>query len=133
MLPPAKISGTTITHTLVAEGCIIHAHSIANSLIGIRSRIGAGSILDSCYVMGNDFYETIAEIAHNMEHGIPKLGIGDNCLLKNVIIDKDCRIGNNVKINGGTHLPDSDHSLFVVKDGIVVLKKGVTIEAGFEL
>jgi glucose-1-phosphate adenylyltransferase len=133
MLPPAKISGTTITNTLVAEGCIIHAHSIANSLIGIRSRIGAGSILDSCYVMGNDFYETIAEIAHNIEHGIPKLGIGDNCKLKNVIIDKDCRIGDNVKINGGPHLPDSDHSLFVVKDGIVVLKKGVTIQDGFEL
>ncbi|MCY7293777.1 MAG: glucose-1-phosphate adenylyltransferase, partial [Ferruginibacter sp.] len=125
MLPPAKISGTTITNTLVAEGCIIHAHSIANSLIGIRSRIGAGSILDSCYVMGNDFYETIAEIAHNIEHGIPKLGIGDNCKLKNVIIDKDCRIGDNVQINGGLHLPEADHSLFVVKDGIVVLKKGV--------
>jgi glucose-1-phosphate adenylyltransferase len=133
MLPPAKISGTTITQTLVAEGCIIHAHSIANSLIGIRSRIGAGSVLDSCYVMGNDFYETIVEIAHNLEHGIPKLGIGDNCMLKNVIIDKDCRIGNNVKINGGTHLPDTDHSLFVIKEGIVVIKKGATIAEGFEL
>ena len=83
--------------------------------------------------MGNDFYETIAEIAHNFEHGVPKVGIGDNCHLKNVIADKDCRIGNNVKINGGTHLSDSDHSLFVVKDGIVVIKKGATIEDGFEL
>ncbi len=133
MLPPAKISGTTITQTLVAEGCIIHAKSIANSLIGIRSRIGTGSVLESCYIMGNDFYETITEIAHNFEHGLPKIGIGDNCELKNVITDKDCRIGNNVKINGGTHLPDSDHSLFVVKDGIVVIKKGATIQDGFEL
>jgi glucose-1-phosphate adenylyltransferase len=133
MLPPAKISGTTITQTLVAEGCIIHAKSIANSVIGIRSRIGSGSVLESCYIMGNDFYETIAEITHNFEYGVPKVGIGDNCELKNVITDKDCRIGNNVKIKGGSHLPDSDHSLFVVKDGIVVIKKGATIEDGFTL
>ena len=133
MLPPAKISGTTITQTLIADGCIIHAKSIANTVVGIRSRIGAGSTLESCYIMGNDFYETIDEIAHNFAHGIPKLGIGDNCELKNVIVDKDCRIGNNVKIVGGKHLTDGDHSLLTVKDGIVVVKKGATIEDGFEL
>ena len=133
MLPPAKISGTTITQTLIADGCIIHAKSIANTVVGIRSRIGAGSTLESCYIMGNDFYETIDEIAHNFAHGIPKLGIGDNCELKNVIADKDCRIGNNVKIVGGKHIPDGDHSLLTVKDGIVVVKKGATIEDRFEL
>ena len=133
MLPPAKISGTTITQTLIADGCIIHAKSIANAVIGIRSRIGTGSTLESCYIMGNDFYETIEEIAHNFAHGIPKVGIGDNCELKNVIVDKDCRIGNNVKLIGGKHLPDGDHSLLTVKDGIVVVKKGATIEDGFEL
>ncbi|MFC4261595.1 glucose-1-phosphate adenylyltransferase [Ferruginibacter yonginensis] len=132
MLPPAKISGTTVKQTLIAEGTISHAASITNSVIGIRSRIGAGSVIESCYVMGNDYYETIEEIAHNFEHGIPKVGIGDNCDLKNVIVDKNCRIGNNVKINGGKHLPDADHSLFTIKDGIVVIKKGATIPDGFE-
>jgi glucose-1-phosphate adenylyltransferase len=132
-LPPAKISGTTVTQSLFAEGCIIHAKSISNCLIGIRSRIGVGTVLESCYIMGSDFYETIPEIAHNFEKGIPKVGIGDNCELEMVIADKDCRIGNNVKIKGGKHLPDSDHSLFVIKDGIVVIKKGATIADGFEL
>jgi glucose-1-phosphate adenylyltransferase len=133
MLPPAKISGTTITKTIIAEGSIIHAASISNSVIGIRSRIGLGSVIESCYIMGNDFYETIEEIAHDFEHGIPKVGIGDNCELKNVIVDKDCRIGNNVKIIGGEHIPDGDHSLFTVKDGIVVIKKEVMIKDGFVL
>jgi glucose-1-phosphate adenylyltransferase len=133
MLPPAKISGSTITASLVAEGCILHAKSIYNSVIGIRSRIGAGSVLESCYIMGNDFYETIEEIAHNVSQGIPKVGIGDNCELKNVITDKDCRIGNNVKIIGGNHLEPGDHSLYTVKDGIVVIKKGATIMDGFQL
>lgn len=133
MLPPSKISGTRFAHTIIAEGTIIHAESIENSVIGIRSRIGIGSVIDSCYIMGNDSYETLVEIADNAEKGIPKLGIGDNCQLKNVIVDKDCRIGNNVTINGGAHLEDSDHALYTVKDGIVVIKKRCVIEDGFVL
>lgn len=133
MLPPAKISGTTLDQAILAEGSIIKAQRIANSVVGIRSRIGSGSVVESCYIMGNDFYETIEEIAHNLKHGIPPVGIGDNCHLKNVIVDKDCRIGNNVNIVGGNHLPDSDHALFTVKEGIVVVKKGAVINDGFNL
>jgi glucose-1-phosphate adenylyltransferase len=131
MLPPAKISGTTLEHTLIAEGCIISASRIENSVIGIRSRIGQGSTVVSCYIMGSDFYETLVEIQHNNEKSIPKLGIGDRCYIKNVIIDKNCRIGNDVRINGGSHLPDADHGLYTVKDGIVVLKKGSVLSDGF--
>ncbi len=133
MLPPAKISGTYLDKTIIAEGSIIMAKSISNSVIGIRSRIGAGTVLTSCYMMGCDFYETIEEIAHNHERGIPKAGIGDNCVLNHVIMDKDCRVGDNVTINGGPHLPDSDHSLYTVKDGIVVLKKGAIVPDGFSI
>ncbi len=133
MLPPAKVSGTTIEQTIIAEGSIIHANKIVNSVIGIRSRIGTGSNIVSCYIIGNDFYETIEEIAHNYQKGIPKLGIGERCNLTNVIVDKDCRIGNDVNIVGGSHLPDADHSLFTIKDGIVVVKKGAVILDVFEL
>ena len=133
MLPPAKISGTQINQTIIAEGSIINAESIDNSVVGIRSRIGKGSKIVSCYIMGNDFYETLAEIAHNDERNIPKIGIGDHCQLTNVIVDKDCRIGNHVTIHGGQHLENMDHSLFSVKDGIVVVKKGAIINDGFEL
>ncbi len=133
MLPPAKISGTLLQQTIIAEGSIIHAETIINSVVGIRSRIGKGSNIVSCYIMGNDFYETLEQIAYNYERGIPKLGIGDNCSLTNVIVDKDCRIGDNVTIKGGSHLPDADHSLFAIKDGIVVIKKEAIIPDGFEL
>ena len=81
--------------------------------------------------MGNDFYETLAEIAYDLSKGLPKVGIGENCHLENVIVDKDCRIGNNVSITGGKHLPDSDHGLYTIKDGIVVLKKGAVVVDGF--
>jgi glucose-1-phosphate adenylyltransferase len=130
MLPPAKISGTTLEKTIIAEGCIIHASRLENSVVGIRTRIGAGTTIVSCYIMGSDYYETLIEMEENLVKGVPKVGIGERCYIKNVIIDKNCRIGNDVRINGGTHLPDGDHSLYTVKDGIVVLKKGAVILDG---
>ena len=65
MLPPAKISGTTLEKTIIAEGCIINASRIENSVIGIRTRIGIGTTIVSSYLMGNDYYETIEEIKHD--------------------------------------------------------------------
>jgi glucose-1-phosphate adenylyltransferase len=131
MLPPAKISGTTLEKTIIAEGCIINASRVENSVIGIRTRIGIGTTIVSSYLMGSDYYETLEEMLHNAERGIPKLGIGERCYIRNAIIDKNCRIGDDVRINGGNHLENTDHSLYVVKDGIVVIKKGAIIPNGF--
>lgn len=131
MLPPAKISGTTLEKTVIAEGCIIMASRIETCVVGIRSRIGHGSTIVSSYLMGNDSYETIEEMASNIEHGIPRIGIGDRCYIKNAIIDKNCRIGNDVRINGGPHLENTDHALYTVKEGIVVVKKGAILPDGF--
>jgi glucose-1-phosphate adenylyltransferase len=131
MLPPAKISGTTLEKTIIAEGCIINASRIESSVIGIRTRIGIGTTIVSSYLMGIDYYETIDEIRHDKEHGLPSVGIGDRCYVRNCIIDKNCRIGDDVRINGGTHLENTDHSLYTVKDGIVVVKKGAVIPNGF--
>lgn len=131
MLPPAKISGTQLDKALIAEGCIIHASKIENSVVGIRARIGAGTTIVNSYIMGSDYYETIEEMAKHLIQGIPKIGIGDNCQIKDVIIDKNCRIGNNVVINGGKHLENKEHELYVIKEGIVVIKKGAIIPDGF--
>jgi glucose-1-phosphate adenylyltransferase len=131
MLPPAKISGSTLEKTLVAEGSIINASRIEHSVIGIRSRIGHGTTVVSCYLMGNDYYETLDEINNARKTGIPLLGIGHRCYIRNAIIDKNCRIGDDVRINGGPHLENTDHSLYTIKDGIVVVKKGAVIPNGF--
>lgn len=131
MLPPAKISGTTLEKTLVAEGSIINASRIEHSVIGIRSRIGHGTTLVNTYIMGSDYYETLPEIAQATTGGFPILGVGDRCYIKNAILDKNVRIGHDVRINGGTHLENTEHALYGVKDGIVVVKKGAIIPNGF--
>ena len=131
MLPPAKISGTTLEKTIIAEGSIINASRIEQSVVGIRSRIGHGTTVVSTYIMGNDYYETLSEMESNKEKGLPLIGIGERCYIKDAIIDKNCRIGNDVKIIGGKHLPNSDHPLYSVKDGIVVVKKTAILPNGF--
>lgn len=131
MLPPAKISGSALINTIVGDGCIIHAERVENTVIGIRTRIGYGTKIFKCYVMGTDFYETIEEMDYDSERNLPKLGIGDNCYINNTIVDKNCRIGNNVRINGGSHLEDRDHLLYTIKDGIVVVKKGSILPDGY--
>lgn len=133
MLPPMKIANTTVESSILAEGSIIHASRISNSVIGIRTRIGTGTVIMDSYLMGCDYYETITEMAYSLEKGIPKLGIGERCHIEKALVDKDCRIGNDVTIKGGNHLPDSDHALYTVKDGIVVVKKMAIIPDGFTI
>lgn len=133
MLPPAKIGGTRLDHSVIADGCIINAAHIENSVIGIRSRIGHDTSLINCYIMGSDYYETLEDIAVDLQHGIPQLGIGNRCQIQNAIVDKNCRIGDDVKILGGAHIEDGDSPLYTVKDGIVVLKKGAVLPNGFSI
>jgi glucose-1-phosphate adenylyltransferase len=133
MLPPAKISGTRLDHSIIADGCIINAAHIENCVIGIRSRIEKDSTLINTYLMGSDYYETLEDIALDTQHGIPQLGVGCRCTIQNAIIDKNCRIGDDVRIIGGSHLEDADSALYTIKDGIVVLKKGAVLPNGFNL
>ncbi|SER86893.1 glucose-1-phosphate adenylyltransferase [Pedobacter rhizosphaerae] len=130
MLPPSKISGTTLEKTIIAEGCIIQASRVEHAVLGIRSRIGQDTVITNAYIMGSDRYQTLEEIRCEEEAGNSLIGIGDRCQINNAIIDKNCRIGNDVKINGGPHLEDGDFELYAVKDGIVVIKKGVTLPSG---
>lgn len=133
MLPPAKISGTTMEKVLVAEGSILSASRMERCVIGIRSRVGLGSTVVDTYMMGSDNYETLTEITENSKNNIPPIGVGERCYIRNAILDKNVRIGNDVRINGGEHLEDKDHPLYCVKDGIVVIKKGAIIPDGFTI
>ncbi|MEZ4910885.1 MAG: glucose-1-phosphate adenylyltransferase [Saprospiraceae bacterium] len=127
LLPPAKFSGVTFSRTIVAEGSIIHAKLIENSIIGIRSRIDFGSIIKNTYLLGHDYYESLEEMAEG--NTIP-LGIGRDCYIENAIIDKHVRIGHNVMIRGNDSLPDAEYENYVIKKGIVVINKNAVIPNG---
>jgi len=130
MLPPSKVSGTQLEHAIISEGCIINASKIIHSLVGIRTRIGFDTTIESCYLMGSDNYQTLEQIAISRANNEPIMGIGDRCKIRNAIIDKNCYIGNDVTINCGEKLPDGDFGTYTVQDGIVVVKKRAVIPNG---
>ncbi|MAB49056.1 MAG: glucose-1-phosphate adenylyltransferase [Flavobacteriaceae bacterium] len=128
ILPTSKVSGTTLNRAVIAEGCLIHAATIEKSVIGIRSRIGKESTVINTYMMGSDIYESLEDIETKKIDIL--MGIGERCFIKNAIIDKNCRIGDDVRINGGPHLEDTETDKYVIKDGIVVIKKDAIIPHG---
>ena len=129
MLPTTKLAGTSLEKAVIAEGCLIAAAKIEQSVIGIRSRIGKESTVIKTYMMGSDYYETLLEIEEKKIKIL--MGIGERCFIKNAILDKNCRIGDDVRINGGSHLENTETDTYVVRDGIVVIKKEAIIPNGF--
>ncbi len=134
MLPPSKVFGTRIDRSMIADGCVIHADTITNSMIGIRSRIGNGTkVLDSI-LMGAQKYRDLDQMLMELKEGTPIEGIGENCHIERAIIDKNCRIGDNVVIKGAEGLEeDLEQDLYCIRDGIVVLKKGAVIPSGTKI
>ncbi|MGO4770577.1 glucose-1-phosphate adenylyltransferase [Flavobacterium sp. W22_SRS_FK3] len=133
LLPPSKFRNSNIHQSLISEGCIINANEIKSSVIGIRSRIGDGTVIQHSYVMGNDFYQDIDEMNRDTINNKIHIGIGENCFIKNALVDKNVRIGNNVHINGGKHLENFTNELYTIKDGIIVIKKGVVLPDNFRI
>jgi glucose-1-phosphate adenylyltransferase len=133
LLPPSKFRDSNINQSLISEGCIINAQEIKSSVIGIRSRIGDGTVIQHSYVMGNDFYQDLDEMNQDTINGKNHVGIGENCFIKNALIDKNVRIGNNVHINGGKHLENFTNELYSIKDGIVVIKKDAILPDNFRI
>jgi glucose-1-phosphate adenylyltransferase len=133
LLPPTKFKKSKIEKSLISEGCILNAKEIVHSVIGIRSRIGDDTIIQNSYIMGNDQYQSIDEMNEDIKNNKQLIGIGERCFINKALVDKNCRIGNDVYINGGSHLEDAIHPLYAVKDGIVVIKNGVVIPDNFEI
>jgi glucose-1-phosphate adenylyltransferase len=133
MLPPAKFTNSTLEKSIVAEGSIVHAARIKGSVVGIRSRIGEETQIINSYLMGNDYYETLEQLLINEKKGIPTVGIGQRCHIEHAIIDKNCRIGNDVRIVGGNKIANVEHELYTIKDEIVVVKKNAVLPDGFTI
>ncbi len=133
LLPPSKFKNAMVDKSLISEGCIINAKEIVHSVIGVRARVGKDTVIKNTYVMGNDFYQSIEDMEEDTKNNKILVGIGEGCFINNALVDKNCRIGNNVYINGGNHLENTTNELYAVKEGIVVIKKGVTLPDNFKI
>jgi len=129
-LPGSKINGAEVDHAVISDGCIInHAH-IKRSIIGIRSLVGAGTVLNRVILLGSDYYESSESIESNEKAGLPRMGVGSNCRIENAIIDKNARIGNNVTISPAGKPENADHPLYFIRDGVIIIPKNGIIPHG---
>ena len=129
-LPGSKINGAQIEHALVSDGCIINPSKITDSVVGLRTIVGAGTQLNRVVALGCDYYEMHESIEEHERAGKPRIGIGSGCRIENAIIDKNARIGNNVVISPAGKPENLDHPLYYIRDGIVLIPRNGMIPHG---
>lgn len=131
-LPPSKMHNCDIDNSMLSEGCILSGARVRNSIIGLRSRIDKGVDIQDAIIMGSDYFETFEEIRNNIVNGNPHIGIGENTIIRRSIIDKNVRIGNNVKLinQDGAENREADDKSFYIRDGIIIIPKNAVIADG---
>ena len=131
-LPPTKLLDSHVIESMVGEGCILKECTVKRSVIGIRSRIETGCVIDNALLMGSDYYESPSERMKNLESGKVPLGVGANTTILRAIVDKNARIGRNVRIVNKDRVEEASREDlgFVIRSGIVVVIKNATIPDG---
>ena len=128
-LPPTKLLDTHVTESIIGDGCIIKECRINHSVLGVRSRVEAGCVIEDSLLMGADFYEPFAERQSGLQKGGVPLGIGSDTTIRRAIIDKNARIGRNVKIINKDRVEEAEREKqgFFIRNGIVVVMKSAVI------
>ncbi|WP_066377964.1 MULTISPECIES: glucose-1-phosphate adenylyltransferase [unclassified Anabaena] len=131
-LPPTKLLDCHVTESIIGEGCILKNCRIQHSVLGVRSRVESGSIIEESLVMGSDFYQPYVERQSSLEKGEIPIGIGGDTIIRRAIIDKNARIGHDVKIINKDNVQEAnrENQGFYIRSGIVVVLKNAVIPDG---
>jgi glucose-1-phosphate adenylyltransferase len=134
-LPPSKLDGATIKNSLISDGCEIEeGTTIENSVIGLRCKIGRNVTVRNSVIMGSDEYESPAQVAQRRATGQPTLGICEGAVIEGAIVDKNVRIGRNVRIANEHKLENADEDGgAMIRDGIVCIDKGAMLQDGWRM
>jgi glucose-1-phosphate adenylyltransferase len=128
----SRIAGATVKNSLICDGSVIGRGTvIENSVIGVRARVADNVTIRDTYIMGIDFVEHGHHWAENQRLGRPPFGIGANSVIERAIIDKNARIGRNVRVTNDRGTQESEeHATHVIRDGVIVIPKFATLTDG---
>jgi glucose-1-phosphate adenylyltransferase len=130
-LPASRVSSASLEQCLVSDGCVVQQGTrMKNCVVGVRSRIGRDVALRDTVILGADRFETDAERAANRDRGIPDFTVGDGSVIERAILDKDCRVGRNVRLVNRRNLQEDEGENYVIRDGIVVIPRGIKVADG---
>ena len=123
-LPATRAFDSRLESTIVAEGCYLDRCTVSSSVVGIRTRISPGASITRSVLLGADLYEE--DTAAN---AIP-LGIGHDVVLDRVIVDKNARIGNGVRLVNESGVQHADGDGYYIRNGIIIVPKGAHVGPG---
>ncbi len=131
-LPPSKIDNCEIRDSIVSDGCIINGAKLSNSVIGLRSRVGGGAQIEASYMMGADYYQTLEDMQADSGSGRPWIGVGKGTIIRRAIIDKNARIGAEVRLvnEAGVVEADGPDGSYYIRDRIIIVPKNGLIADG---
>jgi glucose-1-phosphate adenylyltransferase len=131
-LPPSKIHDSEIIDSIISEGCIIRRGLLRRSIIGLRARIEPGAVLEETYLMGADYYQSLEEVRADADAGLPRIGIGENTIIRRAIVDKNARIGANCRLlnEAGIENADNEEAGYYIRDRIIIVPKNATVKDG---
>jgi glucose-1-phosphate adenylyltransferase len=129
-LPATKVEQCSLKQALVSEGCFLLGAEVERTVIGIRSRVGRGVTLRNSLILGADHYETLEEIERAAGRGRPPLGIGEGCVIENAIVDKNARIGRDVRVVNERGVEEAEGEGWQIRDGIAIVTKNAVIPDG---
>ncbi len=131
-LPPTKLLDCQVTESIVGEGCILKECRVANSVLGVRTRIESDCDIQDTLIMGADYYQPYAERQSSENIAKVPMGIGAGSVIRRAIVDKNACIGRNVQIinKDGVDEGDRETQGFYIRNGIVVVMKNAVIPNG---
>ncbi len=132
-LPPSRMEGASVKDSLIADGCVIgQGATIENCVVGPRCRIARNVTLRNTIVMGADLYQPEDQRRYDLDTGRPPIGIGEGTTIEGAIVDKNCRVGRNVKlVRSAATDTDCEFEPLMVRDGVLVLPKGAELPDGW--
>ena len=131
-LPPSKMDNCEIRDSIISDGCIINGAKISRSLIGLRSRISEAAQIDGAIMMGADYYQTLEDMLADRDAGSPRIGVGERTIIRRAIVDKNARIGKDVKLlnESGIESDDGPDGMYYIRDRIIIVPKNGLIPDG---
>ena len=130
-LPPSKLLNCHIQESIISEGCILKQCSVTHSVLGVRTRVEEGCTIEDTLIMGADYYQPFAERqgGNDCQSDQVPLGIGRDTIVRRALIDKNARIGCNVRIINKDHVEEAERESqgFYIRSGIVVILKNAVI------
>ena len=121
-----------VRNTLMSEGCIVVRSEIERAVLGIRSRVGAGSrVVARACCSGADYYETIDESERARAQGLPPVGIGADSVVagRDHRQERAHRRRRAHRTNAGG-LQEHDGDGWYIREGIVIVPKNGVIPDG---